>query len=367
MNIKKTAASFLAATMIFSMCACTNEATLGPDDDVIASLYDYELSEHVQLGQYNNIVVETRDPEATDDEINDALEQLQNKYAVRVEVKDRDTVQKGDILKIDYDGFIDGEAGNNMSADNQDLEIGSGTFIPGFEDALIGGKVGEKVTFDITFPDDYWNESMQSVKTTFEVTIHSISVMETPELNDAFIAEKTESETVEEYKTYLKAEITKSNQAEIDDDFPYNVWKQVLENATLIKCPDSLYQSLEELYNASVVSAAEQYGVTFEKYLELCGLTQEEYAKELDAQVLRAAKETLVLYAIAARENITLTWTQYQEKAKDYFEQMKVTTLEELETKLTREDVCGDIAFGMVLEKLEETARQEIKKEKEDN
>ena len=368
MNIKRlTAGICVVCTLLFATACAQNTPdtspsptpTPEPDHDILSDCYDFNLDEHIKLGQYKNIVIEVRDPAPTQEELDEFFTNFLEKYAVLNEVTDR-TVSNGDVVNIDYKGYVDGEAKSGMADTDTDLEIGSASFIPGFEEALIGAAIGETVSFDITFPEDYWNSSMASVEARFDVTINAIYEKELPELTDAFVAEKTDYSTVEEYRRFIIDELTKDNQEHIDSSYKASVWGEAIANAEVIEYPQDMYDEYYNILESSIKQQAEYYGITLEEFVKYNGYDMDGFYELLDTRSKESVKELLVLFAISNEENIRIPWTEYQELAKGYFEKLSVDSFEELEQKYSRKDICCDIAFDKVIELLLETASQKI-------
>lgn len=358
MTFKKTIAGICVLSALAFTVACAPTA----DHDLIADMYkDIDLEEHIVLGQYNNIVIETRDPAATDEEIEEFFNSFLESNATKTKVTDRTTVKKGDLVIIDYKGSVNGESSANMTDTDANLEIGSNTFIPGFEDKLIDAEIGKDITFDITFPDDYWSSSMQGVEATFTVTVKEIYIKELPLLTDELVASKTKYATVEEYREYIREKITTSNQKTIDEEFEYNVWMNVVDNADVLKYPEDMISEFKNTSKESIEAAANQYGMTLEEYVNANGYTMDAFNETLNENAHSRTKEYLVLYSLTKAEGIKLTWSEYQELAKEYMENLSASTLDELESRYDRNDLARSMVFEKVMDFLKETASTKIK------
>lgn len=362
MKFKKLIAGICVLSILTLTAACATP-TLSPDHDLVADMYkDIDLESYITLGQYTDIIIETRDPAATEEEIEEFFDSFLDSNSTTTKVTDRTEVLNGDILKIDYEGTVNGEALSNMADTDATLQIGSNSFIPGFEEALIGAQLGDTVTFDITFPEDYWSASMRGVEATFKVKINEIYIKELPELTDELVASKTNYTTVSEYREYVREQITQSNQETIDDDFEYNVWIAVLDNATISTYPQDMIDDFKKTSEESIEAAATQYGMTLEEYVAACGYTMDEFYATVDENAHSRTKEYLVLYLLSKTENITITWAEYQELAKEYMESLYADTLEDLESRYDRGDLVRSMVFDKIMELLMSTAKTEIKK-----
>ncbi|MDG2861197.1 trigger factor, partial [Vibrio parahaemolyticus] len=168
-------------------------------DKPIIAKFSVEVKPEVKLGDYNNIEIEKNDYSVTEEMINAELERVRDMNARIIDAGDRE-IANGDILTIDFEGFIDGEAFEGGSAVDQTLEVGSGQFIPGFEEALIGKRKGEEVEVNVKFPEDYFEEQLRGKDATFKVLIKEVKYKELPELDDEFAMDVSEFDTLEEYK-----------------------------------------------------------------------------------------------------------------------------------------------------------------------
>ena len=168
------------------------------------------LKPEVTLGEYKGVEVEKAPVEVTDAEIDAEVDKQREQNARTIDIDDR-AVEKGDMIKLDFDGSVDGVPFDGGKAENYDLTVGSGSFIPGFEDQLVGAKIGEEVDVKVTFPEDYHAEDLKGKEAVFKCTVHEIKAKELPEIDDEFAAEVSEFDTLEEYKADVKAKIKEQN------------------------------------------------------------------------------------------------------------------------------------------------------------
>ena len=241
--MRRIASLFLAiATIVLTFTACA--------DSKSTDLDDYKLDDYVTLCEYKGVKVPRTVLTVTDDDVADAVDEFLDSFAKTVELNETDVIQLEDDLMITYSGRIKGEYEDwndgeefthTLTDEGTELVIGSGKFIPGFEDELIGYHPGDTVTFDITFPSDYKNnEKLRGVTTTFEVVIKSAKRYVAPEYTDAFIAENTDFETIEEYeksvRDQLRSEFDEQEQlAEVSA-----VWTYIMDNSEVVRYPEAV-------------------------------------------------------------------------------------------------------------------------------
>ncbi|HKM22619.1 MAG TPA: trigger factor [Lachnospiraceae bacterium] len=277
---------------------------------------------YVTLGQYKGLEAAKTIAEVTDEEVEAQIETILQGNATTEEVKDRKEVKDGDILNIDYEGKLDGVAFENGTATGATLTIGSGQFIPGFEDALIGKKVGETTDIDVTFPDPYPNDpEMAGKPVVFTVTINSISKQVIPELTDELVSTfSAEASTVAEYKEKLKEQMLESKKSSAENELMTSLWSQAYANATVVdEIPEELIAQKTDTMYKNVQMYAEAYGITFAEFLtNYMMLTEEQFADEAKGYALEAAKESLVLAAIAKAEGLEITKEELAEKITEY-------------------------------------------------
>lgn len=279
---------------------------------------------YVTLGQYKGLETVKGSTEVTDEEVEAQIETVLEKNATTEEVKDRKEVKDGDVLNIDYEGKLDGVAFENGTATGALLTIGSGQFISGFEDALIGKKVGETTDIDVTFPDPYPNDpSMAGKPVVFTVTINSINKQIIPELTDELVATfSAETSTVAEYKEKVKEQLIENKEKSVENAMITDLWNQAFANATVSgNIPEDLISQKKDTMYKNVQMYAEAYGVSLEEFLMgQMMLTEEQFAEEAKVYALEAAKESLVLSAIAKAEGLELTKEEIAEKIAEYAE-----------------------------------------------
>ncbi|GMA60549.1 trigger factor [Alicyclobacillus fastidiosus] len=259
----------------------------------------------VQLGEYKGISVEDKAFDVTDESIENEIEQVLKGHA-SVEVVEDGEVQNGDTVSIDFLGKVDGEAFEGGEAENFELEIGSGTFIGGFEDQLIGMKTGEERDIEVTFPEDYHVKSLQGKAATFHVVLHDVKRKVLPELNDEFVQEVSEFDTVDEYRADLKKRLEERAKQDHDRYVEDEVVKQVTANAT-IDLPEVMVNHEIDHQLNSFAQQLQMQQIPFDAYLEFTGTSVDELRAQFREAAEQSVRTALVLEAITAAENIQVT------------------------------------------------------------
>ena len=338
--------------------------------------FSVELYPEVELGQYKEIEVEKIPTEVTDEEVEAEIEKARKRNARRITVDDR-AAEKGDTANIDYEGFLDAEKTKPFDGgkgENHDLELGSGSFVPGFEDQVVGMKAGEEKDINITFPEDY-AEDLAGKDVVFHVKVNSVTVPELPELDDDFAQDVSEYDTLDEYRAATRKELEekKADQA-----------KTAIRNAALEQACENMKADLPEtMVNAHLESSirnfATNYGISdpnmpFDKLASMMGLTQETMNSFFRPNAERETKLELLLRAIIEKENIAPSAEEIAEYVKKTAESAGVTE-EQLKKYYPEDYIVGEmkkekaislIADSVVLvdklEKPEEAPAEEPKK-----
>ena len=300
----------------------TEEESVVNEEGLVVAVDVDNLEDYVTLGEYQNLTVEEEPKaEVTEEDVDSYIErQLINNYDP-VEVTEDRAVQENDTVNIDYTGYLDGEAFDGGSAQGQDLLIGSGSFIDGFEDGLIGHKKGETVSLDLTFPEDYSpNPDLAGQAVVFEVTINSIS--EPAQLTDQWVAANTDYSTAEEYRNAQKESLVQQTDNEYESQVKSDLIQQVTENSEIKDYPEEALKDLKTDIETQMDNLyTSTYGVSLDEYLESQGISQEEADQSFDETAKSYLSQYMITQAILDAEGITLTEADY-EKALDEFAQL---------------------------------------------
>lgn len=283
-----------------------------------AYLSGITASDYVTLPDYSSIDITVEDPrEDVDDEAVEAtIESTLENSAELVEVTDRDVAEDGDIVNIDYVGKLNGEEFSGGSAEGSDLELGSDTFIDGFEDGVVGMKVGETKTLTLTFPENYSATDLAGQETTFDVTLNKIQEYQTPELTDEWVADQgiDDVTTVDEYKAYVKEELLASAQEEYDANVQNAAGEYVYENATWKQDPPTAL--VDRLYDTAISqyeTYATYYGVTVDELLSTIGTSTDELRENAEEY----ARRYICLQAVADENDLNLSEEDLENEIAD--------------------------------------------------
>ena len=295
----------------------------------------------IEVGEYKGIKAKKKAVRVTEKEINEEISKLQERNSTIEPVEDKEAAE-GDICDIAFEGFVDGEVFDGGQADNFDLTIGSGQFIPGFEDQIIGHKAGDEFDVVVTFPEDYGAENLAGKEATFKVVLHEVKVKVLPELDDEFAKDVSEFDTLADLKADEKKKIKERKQQEAENDF---------ENAVI----DALIEGMQgEIPEQMIEARIDENIKQFEQNLQMQGLNLETYVKytggdvsalreSLKPQSERQVKIRLCLDKIAALENIEITQEEVDAEMQKYADAYKLE-LDVIKSAIPADDVKADLA-----------------------
>lgn len=298
-----------------------------------------EVKPEVKLGDYKSIEIEKVEYNVTDELVENELKSVQDMNGRIIDAGDR-AVKEGDILTIDYAGYVGEEQFEGGTAEKQQLEIGSNQFIPGFEDQLVGKNKGEEVDVVVTFPEEYHEESLKGKEATFKVTIHEIKEKELPELDDEFAKDVSDFDTLEEYKTSIKEKLEKEfkNREEIEQE--NNLIEMVVDMCE-VELPEAMINTQLENEVAEFDHRLKSQGLGLEQYLSLTNSSEESLKDQLRPVALKRVKGDLVLEAIAKAENFEVT----EEELDKELEKMAEIYQQENKEKFVKDMKRGDLGF----------------------
>lgn len=274
-------------------------------DKGVKFLLRVTLKPEVTLGKYTGLGIKKEKFKLIPEMIDEELYRLQERNSRMVPVEDRE-VQDGDIANIDYEGFLDDVAFDGGTANNYDLRIGSGTFIPGFEDQVIGKSKGDEFDVNVKFPEEYHNDELKGKDVVFKVKLNEIKVKELPELNDEFAQDISEFDTLDEYKSDLKEKLTKDGEVKAENDFLDKVIQTVTDNAQ-VDIPDVMVEHEIEHTIQEQAYTMERQGLEFERYLQYMGQDLDSYKETIKPGTVKKIKTNLVLEAIGKELNFDLS------------------------------------------------------------
>jgi len=306
------------------------------DKDAAAGikLYDYKLSDYVTVGEYTNIPITSQKFSYTDEDLQFQIDSTLANYPVATEITERG-IENGDTANIDYTGYLEDEEFAGGADIGYDLVIGSGNFIPGFEEALIGANSGETVTIDISFPEDYSNAPDLAGKAVqFVVTINTITLNSTPEYNlDTITSIFPEFSSLEAFETALIQSMEENFTYQNENSLFEQLWSQILEGSTIIDYPETEYKALyDEEITYEQNTALETYGMEWSEYITTYhGITVEEYETNLDEAIKNYMKELLTLFSVTRSEKVEITEEEFTTSVTNIASSMGATTDELLE------------------------------------
>ncbi|GAA3022430.1 trigger factor [Tetragenococcus solitarius] len=274
----------------------------------------------VKLGQYKDLKVEKQDREVTDQDVEDRLKREQEQHAEMV-IKEDEPAADGDTVVIDFEGFIDGESFEGGKAENHSLELGSNSFIPGFEEQLVGAKAGDDLDVTVTFPEDYQAEDLAGKEAIFKVKVHEVKEKELPELDDELAKDlDDEVETLDELREKYRKEIKESKEKAAQDAVEESAIKQAVDNAEVVELPDVMIQDEIKRAKDEFLNNMQQQGISPEMYYQITGTSEEDLDKQFEGEADTRVKTNLVIEAIVDAENFQATEEEVSSEIKDLAE-----------------------------------------------
>lgn len=309
----------------------------------------------VKLGEYKGLKVDKVSTRVMQKEVDEEIEKERERNARTVEVTDR-AVQDKDIVTLDFEGFVDGVAFEGGKGENYPLTIGSGAFIPGFEEQLIGAEIDKETEVKVTFPEEYQAKELAGKEAVFKCTVHEIKAKELPELDDEFASEVSEeAETLEDYKVEVKAKIKERKENEGKEKKENQAVEQAVANAE-IDLPAPMVDLQAKQMADDFARRIMQQGMSVEQYFQFTGLNEEKMMEELKPQAEKRIRTRLVLEAIVAAENIEVSDERLDEELQKMADsyQMEVEKLKEFmgenEKKQMKEDIAVQDAVTLITE-----------------
>ena len=274
-------------------------------DNGLVMVVNVEVKPDVNLGEYKGIEIAKPDYTVNEDEVKLRLEEMRNKASRLVDVEGR-AIESGDTAVIDFEGFVDGVAFEGGKGEDYSLVIGSNTFIPGFEEQLIGKNKGEEVEVNVEFPAEYHAENLAGKPATFKVTVKNVQKKELPELNDEFAADTTEFNTLEELKKDLKAKVEEEAKHRADAEMRNSLVEKISEG-TELEVPTAMVETQIDNMLMELNYQLQYQGLQLEQLLQMTGRSIEELRNEKREEATKLVKSSLVLEAIAKAENVEVS------------------------------------------------------------
>ena len=311
----------------------------------------------VTLGEYKGLEYEAQPVEVTDEEVEEELKKVQNQQARTVTVEDR-PVADGDIVTIDYEGFVDGTAFAGGKGTDYDLTIGSLSFIDTFEEQLVGKNAGEETEVNVTFPEQYHEASLAGKPATFKVTVKAIKAKELPELDDEFASEVSDFETLDEYKADLKTKALERKEKEAKTAKQNALVDKAVENASM-EIADAMITSQARNMANDFAQRLQMQGMTVDQYLQYTGLTREALVDQMKPQAETRIKNRLVLEAIAKAENIEVSDEEVEaemQKMADAYK-MELDKVKEYLGEAGKDSLKDDLAVQKAVDLIVDSAK----------
>lgn len=312
----------------------------------------------VTLGEYKGLEVPKSETEVTDEEIEAELKKEQEKNSRTITVEDRGA-ENGDIATIDFEGFVDGTAFEGGKGTDYPLTLGSGSFIPGFEDQLVGAKAGDHVEVNVTFPEEYQSKDLAGKAAVFQCDVKKVETRELPELDDDFAQDVSEFDTLAEYKEDIKKNLTERKEKEARTAKENAAVDKAIENAQM-EIPDAMIETQISQMLDDFSRRMQAQGLTMEQYMQFTGLTADKMREEMKPQALKRIQTRLVLEKIAETENIQPSEEEVNEEISKMAEmyKMEADKLKELlgdrELEQMKKDMAVQKAVTLVADEAKE-------------
>ena len=347
------------AVMILAMTLAVTALAGCASDDKTGSLDTVDPAKYVTLGDYKGLVIKAQDTTVSDEDVESSIKNELAEHGEMKEVTGR-TARLGDVVNIDYEGIKDGVAFEGGTGTN-DLELGSHTFIDGFEDGVVGMAVGDNKDLALTFPEDYHDQDLAGADVIFHVKVNSISENVLPELTDDFVKSLDKGyQTADEYRESVRSSLTEQKETEARDNMESELMQMAIDNAEcdMDKLPGWLVNQNKVSYTTGIENFVSQYGMTLDEYLSSTGGDMEAFETEAEDYAKDKSKNDLVILAIADAEGLEVS---DQEKNDYYAEYASTysTTIDEIRKALSEEELNMFLLQSKVMDYLYENAKIE--------
>lgn len=349
-----------------ALAECEEEIVSSPKIDVVQIeagkpfifTAEVALKPEVKLGKYKGVKVDKIDVEVTDAEVDAEIDKEREKNARTISVEDR-AVKDGDETVLDFEGFVDGVAFEGGKGENYPLTIGSGSFIPGFEEQLVGAEIGKEVEVNVTFPEDYHAEELKGKAAVFKCTIKEIKQKELPELNDEFAAEVSEFDTLAEYKEDVKKTLADKKASDAKNQKEEAVIDAIIKDSEM-NIPEAMLLTQQRQIVDDFARRLQMQGMSIEQYFQFTGLTVDKMLEQVRPNAERRIQSRLVLEAVAQAENIEVSEEDYeaelQKMAESY--KMELDKIKEIVGEAEKKQIMKDLAVGKAVEFVVENAKE---------
>ena len=316
------------------------------------------LKPEVTLGKYKGVKIDKIDTEVTEEEVQAQIEKERENSARTISIEDR-PVQDKDMTIIDFEGFVDDVPFEGGKGENYPLTIGSGAFIPGFEEQLIGAKLNEETEVKVTFPEDYHAEDLKGKDAVFKVTVKEIKEKELPELDDEFASEVSVFDTLEEYKADVLKNLKEKKEEEAKAKREDAVIEAIIADAKM-DIPDAMVDTQARQMANDYAARLQQQGLSIEQYFQFTGLDAEKFLEQMKPGAIKRIQSRLVLEAIVKAENIEVTDEEYEaelQKLADTYK-MEIDKVKELFGDAEKEQLTEDVAIQKAVDMIVAEAKE---------
>lgn len=312
----------------------------------------------VTLGEYKELEVPKTEIEVTEEEINAEVDKERENNSRTIDIDDR-AVENGDMIKLDFDGSVDGVPFEGGKAENYDLTVGSGSFIPGFEEQLVGAEIGKELDVKVTFPEEYHAKELAGKEAVFKCKVNAIKVKELPEADDDFAQDVSEFDTLAEYKEDIKKNLTEKKEKEAKSAKETAAVEKAVENASM-DVPEAMIDAQVRQMADDFARRIQSQGLTVEQYFQFTGMTAEKLFEQMRPEAEKRIKNTLTLEAIAEKENFEITDEKVEEELQKMAEmyKMEAEKIREMMGDAGIDQIKHDLKIQAAVDMLRDTAKE---------
>ncbi|MDO4476159.1 MAG: trigger factor [Lachnospiraceae bacterium] len=321
------------------------------------------LKPEVVLGEYKGLEVKEQNTEVTELEVQAEIDKEREKNSSMINVDDR-AVENGDIIKLNFEGSVDGVPFDGGKAEDYPLTIGSGSFIPGFEDQLIGAKIGEDVEVKVTFPEEYHAENLKGKEAVFACKVNAIQVKQLPEADDEFAQDVSDFDTMAEYRADIEKKLAEKKEAAAKNAIEAAAVEKAAENAQM-DIPEAMVEDQAAQMMDDFARRIQSQGISMDQYMQFTGMDAAKLAEAMKPDALKRIKNSLVLEAVAKAENIEITEAQVDAEIGRMAEQykMEAAKIREIMGAEQIENMKKDLAVRAAAEIIRDSAKAVLKEE----
>ena len=321
----------------------------------------------IKLEKYKGIEISKIEYNVKDEDITEQLKKMQEQNARLITIEDR-KAELGDIATIDFEGFVNGKAFEGGKAEKHELTLGSGSFIPGFEDQVVGMKINEEKEIKVKFPEEYYSKELAGKDATFKVTLHGLKKKELPELDDEFAKDVSEYETLKELKQSIKEDLQKKNKEKEKYEKQDAIMKVLVDNLK-VEIPSGMVEFEVENIMKDLEQRMQYQGIKMEQYLKILNKTEEDLKKEYEPQAINSIKSRLILDEIVKAEKLEASEeeikTKIEEMAKNYGKESNELEKNENIKKYIKESIQTEKVMDFLIENCKETKKEETENKKQ--